>query len=130
MKETKRVLMQYQPYDFTGMENRLEKLAKEGWQLDKTGTWTWKFKKDIPKATRYQVVYLPKASMFDPETDESRGEFDEYCKTSGWEYSSSNCMKSFVTCAPSSVRESDSNAPRTASSGTPCLSAVSAKAMS
>ncbi len=85
MKEIKRVFMQYQPYDFDGMESRLEDLAGEGWQFEKTGAWTWKFRRDEPKETKYSLVYLPKASAYDPADDDERASFDEFIRASGWE---------------------------------------------
>lgn len=87
MRNTKRKFLMMQIYDHTSIRKRLEKLAEEGWKLEKIGgTGGYKFRRIQPRNLRYSVVYFPNASEFDAELIAGQNEFIELCEQSGWEY--------------------------------------------
>ena len=83
MKDYKRKLVLFKPFDYEGIEKYLEEMAAEGWRLEKMEG-LWRFKRSEPARVHYSVVFLPKNGQFDPEYDQNMEEFDEYCGASGW----------------------------------------------
>lgn len=92
MKNTKRCLVLFSFYDRTGMEAYLEKQAENGWMLDKTSAFGWRFHRIEPKKIHFSVVYFAKASTFDPEPSEAQLEFHDFCKHTGWNLAASNAQ--------------------------------------
>jgi len=87
MLNTKRKFLLMQIYDHTGIKNRLEEMALNGWKLEKIGgLGAYKFRRIHPMQLQYAVVYFPEASEFDPEPGVRQKEFIELCEQSGWEY--------------------------------------------
>ncbi len=85
MKNTKRVMNAFSVYDRTGIENYLMCQAREGWMLERMGSFFWYFKKVEPVAGKFSVTYFPKASFFEAEPSEGQQTFLEYCSHTGWE---------------------------------------------
>ena len=83
MKDYKRKLVLFKPFDYEGIEKYLEEMAAEGWRVEKTEG-LWRFKRSEPARVHYSVVFLPKNGQFDPEYDQNMEEFDDYCGASGW----------------------------------------------
>lgn len=86
MKTVRYIPVEYPAFDTEGMQLFLEKKALEGWQLEKIGAWFWKFIASEPRQTRYSIVYLPKASAYDPLRGGAAEELGELCSASGWEH--------------------------------------------
>ena len=87
MKNTKRKFLLMQIYDHTGIKKRLERMAEDGWKLEKIGGMGgYKFRRIEPRKLEYSIVYFPEASEFDPEPRAELREFIELCEQSGWEY--------------------------------------------
>lgn len=85
MAKTKRMLALFSLYDRTGIERRLEKLAREGWQLEKAGAFFWRFRQAEPACTHFAVSYFPAASSFDAQPGEDQLLFLEMCEHTGWQ---------------------------------------------
>lgn len=83
MKDYKIKLLTYQPFDYDGIQSYLEKMAADGWRLENIGIF-WRFRKADPARAHYSVVFLPKASQYDPEKSPVLQEFDDYCRETGW----------------------------------------------
>ena len=49
MKETKRRLERLSFYDHTGFAAHMEKMAAEGWMLDKIGYYLWHYRRMEPR---------------------------------------------------------------------------------
>ena len=87
MRKTKRKFLMKQIYDHTGIKRKLEKLAEDGWKLEKIGGMGgYKFRRTEPQKLQYSVVYFPEASEFDADLMTGQREFIELCEQSGWEY--------------------------------------------
>lgn len=84
MKKTKHIFPAFSFYDRTGIQQFLEKKAREGWMLEKMGGFSWLFRAIEPKHIHFAVTYFPKASMFDPQPSEQQQMFQEFCAHSGW----------------------------------------------
>ena len=84
MRKTKHVIAQFTFYDRSGIQKFLEEQAQKGWQLEKIGNFTWKFRRIEPKKLHYAVTYFPKASIFDPGPSESQKRLQEFCAHGGW----------------------------------------------
>lgn len=68
MRKTKRKFLMMQIYDHTSIRKRLEKLAEEGWKLEKIGGMGgYQFRRVEPSRLQYSIVYFPEASEFDAE---------------------------------------------------------------
>ena len=65
MLKTKYEYNFYSFYDHTGMEQHFEKMAAQGWLIEKLG-YFWRYRRIGPQALRFSVVYYSEASEFDP----------------------------------------------------------------
>ena len=104
MKNTKRRLEWISFYDHTGLEAHLERMAAEGWLLEKIGNFTWHYRRVEPKKVTFSVRYFPKASMFDPGPSEEQETFYDFCAHTGWTLAASSAqMQVFYNDRPSPV---------------------------
>lgn len=92
MKNTKRCFALFAFYDRTGIETYLEKQAENGWMLDKTSAFGWRFHRIEPKKIHFSVVYFAKASAFDPEPSEAQLAFHDFCEHTGWNLAAANAQ--------------------------------------
>ena len=76
----------YSMYDHTGICRNLENMAAQGWMLEKTGTFCWKYRKCEPKKVHFAINYFPKASEFASEPTEEQKIMFEYCEQAGWKH--------------------------------------------
>lgn len=84
MKKTKRQLIPFSCYDLTGMKNHLEKMALQGWMLQRITNWGWYYRRTEPRAVHFTISYYPRASEFEPEPTEEQLTFQDFCRRSGW----------------------------------------------
>ena len=63
MKDVKYIAFDAPLYDYQTIEEKLTRLAAEGWHPEKVGTILWKFRRGEPRAVRYAVTYAPSASV-------------------------------------------------------------------
>jgi len=85
MKNTKRRFETFSFFDHTGISAHLEKMARNGWMIERITSFGWIYKKTEPKTVHFAVSYYPKASEFDPEPSEDQKTFHEFCAHTGWE---------------------------------------------
>lgn len=92
MLKTKYEYNFYSFYDHTGMEQHFEKMAAQGWLIEKLG-YFWRYRRIGPQALRFSVVYYSEASEFDP-TKPSEGEltFYDFCAQAGWNKAASRAQ--------------------------------------
>ena len=84
MKNTKYMLIDALIYDYAYLEEKLTRLAAEGWHLEKVGTMLWKFRRGEPRAVRYAVTYAPSASAFNSRPTEEEENLTDLCAQAGW----------------------------------------------
>lgn len=84
MKNTKYMLIDALIYDYAYLEEKLTRLAAEGWHLEKVGTMLWKFRRGEPRAVRYAVTYAPSASAFNSRPTEEEEDLTDLCAQAGW----------------------------------------------
>jgi hypothetical protein len=84
MKNTKYMLIDAPLYDYQTIEERLTRMAEEGWHLEKVGNLLWKFRRGEPKQVRYAVTYAPSASAFNSRPTEAEEDLSELCAQAGW----------------------------------------------
>ncbi|MDR2750716.1 MAG: DUF2812 domain-containing protein [Clostridiales bacterium] len=82
--KTKRAVEYFSFYDHTGIEERLEKMAAEGWMLEEMGPFWWTYKPIEAAKIRFAVTYFSKASPYDPAPLAGQEELAEFCAQSGW----------------------------------------------
>jgi hypothetical protein len=85
MKKTKKGFSSWAFYDFTGMENHLERMALKGLKLEKISLYFWEYRRIEPQSLHYSVVYMPEASDFNPKPTRGQDTFESYCNEAGWE---------------------------------------------
>ena len=84
MRDVKYKLIDTLLYDYSLIEEKLTKLAAEGWHLEKVGSLAWKFRRGEPKAVRYAVTYAPSASAFNSRPTEAEEDLTDLCAQAGW----------------------------------------------
>ena len=84
MKDVKYKLIDTTIYDYSLIEEKLTKLAAQGWHLEKAGTLGWKFRRGQPQQVRYAVTYAPSASAFNSRPTEAEEDLSELCAQAGW----------------------------------------------
>ncbi|MDO4552565.1 MAG: DUF2812 domain-containing protein [Bacillota bacterium] len=97
MKDTKCELVLYSPYEYTAIEKHLEKMAAEGWLIQKIGFggWTYVYRRISPAKLHFTVSCYPQGAAFDMEiVSEEQKVFHEFCRRSGWQ----------LACASSKVQ--------------------------
>lgn len=85
MKNTKRRIEPLSFFDHTGISNHLEKMAADGWMIEKITNTGWVYRRIKPKNIHFAVSYFPKASEFDPEPSEEQQMFHDFCAHTGWQ---------------------------------------------
>ena len=84
MNEKKRRCMGWSYYDQEAIETMLEKMASQGWMLEKAGSIWWTFRKTEPRHLHFAVTYFPDASEFDPGPTDGQLTKEEFCGMDGW----------------------------------------------
>ena len=84
MKNTKYIVIDAQLYDYAYIEEKLTRLAAEGWHPEKVGTMLWKFRRGEPKQVRYAVTFAPSASAFNSRPTEAEEDLADLCAQAGW----------------------------------------------
>ena len=104
MKDTKRRFEWFSFYDHTGIEKHMERMAEQGWLLEKIGNFTWHYRRIEPKKVTFSVSYFPRASMFDPGPSEEQETFYDFCAHTGWTLAASSAqMQVFYNDRPDPV---------------------------
>jgi|GEM_PF-1207222 len=85
MKKTKKGINRWAFYDFTGMENHLERMAQKGFKLERITPYFLRYTRIEPQKLHYAVVYMPEASEFNPKPTRGQEAFESYCNEAGWE---------------------------------------------
>lgn len=83
--KTKYVLSQFIFCDKEAVEDRLEKLAREGWRLEKMGSYLWKLRAAERSALKFSAIWFPDGSDFDPGPTQGEESLAELCERDGWE---------------------------------------------
>jgi len=84
MKDTKYIILDAQIYDYSLIEQKLTRLASQGWHLEKAGSFAWKLRRGEPKAVRYAVTDAPTASAFNSRPTEAEEDLTDLCAQAGW----------------------------------------------
>lgn len=84
MKDVKYIAIDAQLYDYAFIEQKLTRLAADGWHLEKAGNLIWKFRRGEPKQVRYAVTYAPSASAFNSRPTEAEEDLTDLCAQAGW----------------------------------------------
>lgn len=92
MRKTKRMFPVFSFYDRTGIAFYLQRMALEGWLLEKVGPFSWKFRRIRPQKVHFAVTYFPDASAFDPHPSEKQLRFQDFCEHTGWKLAASNAQ--------------------------------------
>ncbi len=85
MKDTKRRFELLSFYNHTGIERHFEKMAREGWMIERLSNLGWTYRRMEPADLKFTVTYYPKASEFDPNPSEGQMTFHEFCEHTGWQ---------------------------------------------
>lgn len=91
-RDKKRVLSKYSFYDRTHIQQYLERMAAEGWMLEKITAFYWQFKSIAPQKLHFSVNYFPPASEFDAEPSEQLLTIRDFCAHAGWEFVTANAQ--------------------------------------
>lgn len=89
MKDTKKKIEFFTFYDKTGIEKHLEKMASDGWLLEKMSAFRWTYRRIEPKKLHFSVSYYATITDFEPEPTEEQQAFNEFCEHSGWKLAAS-----------------------------------------
>ena len=84
MKDVKYALHDNDLYDYHRIQEKLTRMAAEGWHLEKIGSLAWQFRRGEPKQVRYAVTYAPSASAFNSRPTEAEEDLSDLCAQAGW----------------------------------------------
>lgn len=71
-------------FDYQSVEQHLEKMAAKGWKIEKSGSFLWKFKRDIPQKKKYSVVFSKDTSDHEPFPTEEQNMLRCMSEEEGW----------------------------------------------
>ena len=98
MKETRRKLEFFAPYDYDGMTSHFEQMALDGWLIVGVKGNLWKYKKIQPQKLKFAVTHFEYFTVNEAAPDNGQTEFLEMCESSGWKLAAhNNSMMVFVT---------------------------------
>lgn len=84
MKDKKIRFKTFSFYDYTGIQEHLEKMASLGWMLEKYTPFYRIYRRIEPEKIHFSVVYFPAASELDPAPSENQHVFYDFCAQEGW----------------------------------------------
>ena len=84
MNDKKRQFVRCAFYDQTAMQKHFEKMAAEGWLIEKISAYFWTYRKIEPTNLHITVTYFPNASEFDPEPSDKQQMMEEFAAKDGW----------------------------------------------
>ena len=84
MRDTKRQIVRCAFYDQTAMQKQFEKMASQGWLIEKISGFLWTYRRIEPTDLHITVTYFPNASEFDPGPSESQQMMEEFAARDGW----------------------------------------------
>lgn len=84
MRQKRREILTFSPYDLTGMERHLERMSEKGWMLDCITNLIWTYRRAQPRSRKFAVSYYPLNSEFAPGPSEEQLDFQEFCTHAGW----------------------------------------------
>lgn len=71
-------------FDYERVEHHLEKMASKGWKIEKSGSFLWKFKREMPQNKKYVVVFSKDTSDYDPFPSERQNILRSMSEEEGW----------------------------------------------
>ncbi len=84
MKDKKRQFVRCAFYDQTAMQKQFEKMASQGWLIEKINAYFWTYRKIEPTNLHITVTYFPNASDFDPGPSDQQQMMEEFAARDGW----------------------------------------------
>lgn len=104
MKQIKRCLCNFSYYDQRAIQETLERMAAEGWMLQRPGSFLWRYERCEPRALRFCVTFFPGGSEFDPVPTEGELTKIDFCARDGWVLAASwGSMQIFYNEDPNAV---------------------------
>lgn len=85
-KTTKTTIFMFSLLDYKAMEEYFEKMASQGWMLEKIGAWTVKFRKTDPQNLIFTVDLFPYLTAFDSPNNTGLKDYHDLCEQSGWHF--------------------------------------------
>lgn len=83
--DVKYLLIDNPYYEYHLLQQKLSKLAADGWELEKAGNFFWKFRRSYPQQVRYEIIFSPAASAFNSHPTQAEEELADLCALAGWE---------------------------------------------
>lgn len=86
MKDRKTRIELFDFFDYRGIERHLEKMASNGWLLEKMGVFRWTYRRIEPQKLNFSVYYYSKVKgnfLYDPVNHEEFRDFQELCEHTG-----------------------------------------------
>lgn len=84
MNNTKRQISRYAFYDQNAMQNHFEKMASEGWLIEKINSYFYQFRHIEPQKLHIAITYFPDASDFDPGPSDKQQMLEDFAAKDGW----------------------------------------------
>ena len=104
MKNTKRRLEFFAPYDYDGMTSHFQQMALDGWLIQGVRGNLWKYKKIQPQKLNFAVTHFENFTFNEAAPDNGQNEFMEMCAEYGWQLVAQyQTMMVFVTSDENAV---------------------------
>lgn len=86
MKDHKRQLLDFAPFDYQYIQRHLTEMAAKGWRLEKVSPFgVWHYRRCDPAEVRYEITYAPSASAYNSRPTEQEEALSDLCAEAGWE---------------------------------------------
>ena len=86
MKDHKRQLLDFAPFDYQYIQRHLTEMAAKGWRLERiTAFGVWHYRRSEPADVRYEVTYAPSASAYNSRPTAQEEALSDLCAEAGWE---------------------------------------------
>lgn len=86
MKDHKRQLLDFAPFDYQYIQRHLTEMAAKGWRLERiTAFGVWHYRRSEPADVRYEITYAPSASAYNSRPTEAEEALSDLCAEAGWE---------------------------------------------
>ncbi|MBO5069204.1 MAG: DUF2812 domain-containing protein [Roseburia sp.] len=82
--DRKRQITRFSFYDQTAMQRHFEKMATEGWLIEKISTYFYQYRPIEPQKLHITVTYFPDASEFDPRPSDRQQMMEDFAARDGW----------------------------------------------
>lgn len=86
MRQTKRELFLFSVTDYSSLKEHFEKMARQGWMIEKIETFTVKYRRIEPQDLIFSVDVYPELKLYQYIDKEDLKSYVNLCQETGWKF--------------------------------------------